>query len=118
MVELYSLSPSTFRPVDVSPQLAVLLQLLADPTTRQIFLWLIGKEATSGELADHLGVPPPLMSRHLRLLKAARLIRWRRDADDARRIYYRAHPIKLQLIADELHFWFSPIATGSGSRRS
>lgn len=58
---------------------------LADPTRRQILQDLRDGELMAGEIAARFTISGPSISRHLGLLKAAGLVRERRDAN---RIYY------------------------------
>lgn len=48
---------------------------LADPTRRAILARLARSEATVGELSQPFDITPPAVSRHLRVLERARLIR-------------------------------------------
>ena len=73
---------------------------------------LMQGETCNCELADLLGLSQNLVSHHLRLLKAARLVRWRRDARDARWIYYSVDREKLERVSGEFQFLFSPAALG------
>jgi DNA-binding transcriptional ArsR family regulator len=76
------------RSVDVDERAARLLKLLADPTRRRIFLALLRGETCNCELADAFGLAENLISHHLRQLREAGFVRERRDAEDARWIYY------------------------------
>ena len=58
---------------------------LGDPHRRTIVRVLAGGEMSVGELAEELPISRPAVSRHLRLLKEAGLIRDRPDG--VRRIY-------------------------------
>jgi len=58
---------------------------LADPTRRQVLQDLRDGELTAGEIAARFTISGPSISRHLGLLKAAGLVRERREAN---RIYY------------------------------
>ncbi|MCE9649511.1 MAG: metalloregulator ArsR/SmtB family transcription factor [Parvibaculum sp.] len=58
---------------------------LADPTRRRIVEMLGKGELSAGEIAGHFDVSAPAISQHLKMLKAARLVRVRIDAQ--RRIY-------------------------------
>jgi DNA-binding transcriptional ArsR family regulator len=58
---------------------------LADPTRRQILQDLQPGELSAGEIAQRFPISAPSVSRHLGVLKAAGLIRERRDAN---KIYY------------------------------
>ena len=63
---------------------------LADPTRRAIFERLMRDgELTVHALTDRAGVSQPAVSKHLRVLKLARLVRDRRDG---RETHYRARP--------------------------
>jgi DNA-binding transcriptional ArsR family regulator len=63
---------------------------LADPTRRAIFERLCRDgELTVRALTDRAGVSQPAVSKHLRVLKLARLARARREG---RETHYRARP--------------------------
>jgi ArsR family transcriptional regulator len=64
------------------------LKALADPNRLRIFNVLIQGDSCNGELNERLGLPPNLLSHHLRVLHQAGLVRSRRDAVDGRWIYY------------------------------
>jgi DNA-binding transcriptional ArsR family regulator len=58
---------------------------LADPTRRQIVEMLADGERTAGAIAKQFEVSGPAISQHLKVLREARLVRVRADAQ--RRIY-------------------------------
>jgi DNA-binding transcriptional ArsR family regulator len=58
---------------------------LADPTRRQIVEMLAAGERTAGDIARQFDVSAPAISQHLKVLRHARLVRVRADAQ--RRIY-------------------------------
>jgi DNA-binding transcriptional ArsR family regulator len=58
---------------------------VADPTRRAVLEYLLGRPHTVSELADHFDVTRPAISKHLRLLKDARVVSERRDGRN--RIY-------------------------------
>jgi ArsR family transcriptional regulator len=64
------------------------LKALADPNRLRIFKLLMHGDSCNGELNERLGLPPNLLSHHLRVLREAGLIRSRHDTLDARWIYY------------------------------
>jgi DNA-binding transcriptional ArsR family regulator len=73
-------------------------QALADPTRRAIFERLTRDgEQTVHALTDHSGVSQPAVSKHLSVLKHARLVRDRREG---RETHYRAHPQALAPLID------------------
>ena len=68
------------------------LAALADPTRRQVVDLLRTGERRAGELADQLGMSPPAMSRHLRILRTSGLVEESHDGEDARVRMYRLRP--------------------------
>lgn len=76
-------------------------QVLAEPTRRRILDLLLQGERPVGELVAALGVAQPNVSKHLRALSDAGLVRVRPDGQ--RRIYaLRAEPLR------ELDTWLAP----------
>ncbi len=73
---------------DVNESAARLLKLLADPTRRRLFAALTAGETCNCELAGGLGLAQNLVSHHIRQLREAGFVSERRDATDARWIYY------------------------------
>jgi len=64
------------------------LAALADPNRRALIELLRERPRAAGELARSLGVPPPVMSRHLRTLRESGLVEESHPAFDARvRVY-------------------------------
>jgi DNA-binding transcriptional ArsR family regulator len=61
------------------------LPALADPTRRRIVELLAAGELSAGEIAGRFAVSAPAISQHLRVLRAAALVRVRAEAQ--RRIY-------------------------------
>jgi DNA-binding transcriptional ArsR family regulator len=61
------------------------LAALAEPTRRRIVELLAERELSAGEIAAHFVVSAPAISQHLRVLRAAALVRVRAEAQ--RRIY-------------------------------
>jgi DNA-binding transcriptional ArsR family regulator len=80
---------------------------LSDPTRRALFEELTrGGERTVHALTDFAGVSQPAVSKHLTVLKRAKLVRHRREG---RETHYRAHPEALAPMVDWLRhygvFW-------------
>lgn len=65
------------------------LAALADPTRRRVVDLLRTGERRAGDLADELGMSPPAMSRHLRILRTNGLVEESHGGDDARVRMYR-----------------------------
>jgi len=70
-------------------------QVLADPTRRAVLDLLRGGGMAAGEIADAFPVSRPAISRHLRLLRRAKLVRERRRG---RHRLYRLSPQPLQAV--------------------
>ncbi|MFJ7266550.1 metalloregulator ArsR/SmtB family transcription factor [Streptomyces sp. NPDC099050] len=60
---------------------AGVFRALADPTRRQILEDLRGGELAAGEISGRFTISAPSVSRHLGVLKAAGLVRERRDGN-------------------------------------
>jgi ArsR family transcriptional regulator, lead/cadmium/zinc/bismuth-responsive transcriptional repressor len=56
-------------------ELADLFRLLGDPTRLRIVLASLDTAAAVGDIAERLGLEASLVSHHLRLLRAARIVR-------------------------------------------
>ena len=75
-----------------------LFRTLADPTRRAIFERLAREgEQTVHALTDQAGVSQPAVSKHLAVLKAAGLVRDRREG---RETHYSAEPRALEPLVD------------------
>jgi DNA-binding transcriptional ArsR family regulator len=79
------------------------MDALGDPTRRAVFDRLRGGPRSVGELADGLPVSRPAVSQHLKVLKAAGLVR--DEAAGTRRIY-RLDPDGIDMLRTYLdRFW-------------
>jgi DNA-binding transcriptional ArsR family regulator len=68
-------------------------EILAEPTRRRIVELLCDGELSVNELCDRFSISQPAVSRHLRLLREARLVSCRVDAQ--RRLYsLRPEPLE------------------------
>ncbi|SFI13426.1 transcriptional regulator, ArsR family [Collimonas sp. OK307] len=75
-----------------------IFKALADPTRRAIFERLARDgELTVRALTDHAGVSQPAVSKHLRVLKQARLVN---DRHEGRETHYSVQPLALAPIRD------------------
>lgn len=76
---------------------------LADPTRRALFERLSRNgEQTVRMLTDHAGVSQPAVSKHLRILKRAGLVRARHSGRETR---YKAHPRALAPLVNWLSYY-------------
>ena len=81
--------------------MATTFELVADASRRQILDLLRERERSVGELVARVGLTQPAVSKHLRTLRDAGLVRVRRDAQ--RRWYQlRAEPLA------EVDAWLEP----------
>lgn len=67
--------------------LADLFRLLGDPTRLRIVLACVQDRLAVGAIADALELSPSLVSHHLRLLRAARVVRAEREG---KQVFYAA----------------------------
>jgi DNA-binding transcriptional ArsR family regulator len=76
-------------------------EVLAEPSRRRILDLLRERERPVGELVERIGLSQPGVSKHLRVLREAGLVRVRADAQ--RRLYgVRAEPL------EEIDAWLEP----------
>ncbi len=90
------------------------LAALADPTRRAVIELLRRKPRRAGELSDALGISPPALSRHLRVLRKTGVITDDEVEDDARVRLYRLQPEPFAVLRgwlDEVEaFWTGQLA--------
>jgi DNA-binding transcriptional ArsR family regulator len=84
-----TISPVSFedRPLETIVPLADLFRLLGDPTRLRIVLACVDERRAVGAIAEGLGLSSSLVSHHLRLLRAARIVRAERQG---KQVFYRA----------------------------
>jgi DNA-binding transcriptional ArsR family regulator len=73
---------------------------VADPTRRAILDLLRGRELSAGDIASRFPVSRPAISRHLRILREAGLLRESREAQSRR---YTLNPAPLDRVERWLH---------------
>lgn len=78
-----------------------IFEALADPVRRDILALLREGECPAGALVEALGLPQPSVSKHLKTLRIAGLVRARIDGP---RRYYRLDPAPLAA----LDAWLAP----------
>ncbi len=76
-------------------------EVIAEPSRRRILDLLCAERRSVNELVQVLGLSQPAVSKHLRVLKAARLVEAQADAQ---RRLYRVRPEPLR----ELDAWLAP----------
>ena len=96
-------------------EVAVVFGALAEPARRHVVQLLGQGPRRAGELAAAVGVSPPAMSRHLRILLEAGIVVDERTARDARLRYFRLRPqsmIALRAWLDQLQaHWDEQLAS-------
>jgi DNA-binding transcriptional ArsR family regulator len=75
------------RSMDTIVPLADLFRLLGDPTRLRIVLACLDERRAVGAIAEALGLSSSLVSHHLRLLRAARIVRAERQG---KQVFYLA----------------------------
>lgn len=89
-------------------ELADLFRLLGDSSRLRIVLSCLDAPTPVGEIADRLELNPPLVSHHLRLLRAARIVRSQRNG---RQVLYSAADEHIRcVVADMLEHVSEPRA--------
>jgi ArsR family transcriptional regulator, lead/cadmium/zinc/bismuth-responsive transcriptional repressor len=83
MLSMTALPP----PDDWVDQLADLFHLLGDPTRLRIVLACLARPTAVGEIAGSLALSSSLVSHHLRLLRAARIVKAERQG---KQVFYSA----------------------------
>ena len=73
--------------LDVRSEISDLFRLLGDPSRLGIVYACLGDAMSAGDIARMLDISPSLTSHHLRLLRAARLVRAKRKG---KQIFYTA----------------------------
>lgn len=81
--------------------MATAFEVLAEPTRRRILDLLCDGERSVGDLVDALGLTQPGVSKHLKVLRDAGLVRVRQDAQ---RRWYQIRPEPLA----EVDAWLAP----------
>lgn len=78
--------------------MAETFRLLGDPTRLKILIQCLEAPVAVGEIARRIEASQSLVSHHLRLLRAARLVKWTRQS---KQVYYEAddHHIR-HIVAD------------------
>jgi ArsR family transcriptional regulator len=87
---------------DYVAEVAIVLKALSDPNRLRIFAELLNGDTCNCELVGTLGIPPNLLSHHLKVLSDAGLVISRRDQLDGRWIYYSVN----QQAAAHWRDWF------------
>ena len=84
---------------DTVVQLADLFRLMGDPTRLRIILTCLKEPINVGDIAERLTLSPSLVSHHLRLLKAARVLRGKRRG---KQIFYSALDDHIRCVIDDM----------------
>ena len=82
------MNTNKIMPDHTNGDICQILKALADPNRLRIFEILMQGDSCNGRLNEQLGLAPNLLSHHLNVLRQAGMVTDRRDAVDARWIYY------------------------------
>ncbi|MEA2640183.1 MAG: ArsR family transcriptional regulator, lead/cadmium/zinc/bismuth-responsive transcriptional [Chloroflexota bacterium] len=88
-------SDEVLLPDELAAQMAELFRALADPTRTKIVNALVHDDMTTSGIAALMGVSPPLVSQHLRLLRALRIVKPRREGQ---LVYYSLDDDHIRLL--------------------
>ena len=93
-------------------QLAEIFRLMGEPNRLSIILAVRHEEKSVGRIAEELGQSPSLVSHHLRLLRAARILKARRQG---KHVFYGAADQHVErVIADMAEHVGEPATHDSG----
>jgi DNA-binding transcriptional ArsR family regulator len=84
---------------DTIVQLADMFRLMGDPTRLRIILVCLDAPISVGDIATRLSLSASLVSHHLRLLKAARVLRAERRG---KQIFYSALDAHISCVVDDM----------------
>ena len=80
-------------------RLADLFRLMGDPSRLSIILKCLHSPISVGEIASALGLSPSLVSHHLRLLRAARILRAERRG---KHMFYSAADAHIECVISDM----------------
>ena len=84
---------------DRAAELADMFRLLGDSSRLRIVMACLDEEVCVSDIAAHLGLTPSLVSHHLRLLRAARILRSERRG---KQIYYTAADAHIRCVITDM----------------
>lgn len=87
------------RESDLLPQVADMFKLMGDPSRLRILVLCLHGPVAVGDMAAQLDLSPSLVSHHLRLLKAARLVRAERRG---KQVFYSADDHHIQHVVEDM----------------
>src|SRR5687767_2989049 len=89
----------TILTTDQTTELAEMLHIMGDAHRLAILLACLDEEQSVGALATQIGATQSLVSHHLRLLRAARLVRGRRQG---KQVFYSAADAHVRSVLADL----------------
>lgn len=84
---------------DTASQLADLFRLMGDPSRLRIIIHCLHEPVSVSDIAANLGLSQPLVSHHLRLLRAARILRAERRG---KQVFYVAADGHIQCVIEDM----------------
>lgn len=85
--------------IEAVSELADLFQLMADANRLRIILTVIDSERSVSDIAASLSLSQPLVSHHLRLLRAARILRSERRG---KQVFYAAADDHIRCVIEDM----------------
>jgi len=110
--------PPSPAPASPGKGLTPMLRALGDETRLRIFALLTKAELCVCEIEDILDLPQSLVSNHLAVLRRAGLVASRRDAEDARWVFYRANASAAAALRERLDALLEVQTAPSDRRRA
>jgi DNA-binding transcriptional ArsR family regulator len=87
--------------VEYTKEMESVFEIIAEPNRRAILRLLVSSQQSVGEIERQLGMPQPMVSKHLRVLREAGFVE---SMVDAQRRLYRLKPEPLE----EVDAWLAP----------
>ncbi len=84
---------------DQTVEIAEIFRLMGDPTRLRILIYCLDGPVAVGDLAQATGASPSLVSHHLRLLRAARILRAERRG---KKVYYAAADDHIRTVVGDM----------------
>ena len=94
-----SSSLAALESIEAVSELADLFQLMSDANRLRIILTVLDDERSVTDIASRLSLSQPLVSHHLRLLRAARILRSERRG---RQIFYAAADDHIRCVIEDM----------------
>lgn len=99
--------------IEASSEAAEFMRLFSTPSRLMLMCFLAGREASVGEIQEHLGFKQPGLSQQLAELRQAGVVQTRRES---RQIYYSIADLRVAKVLDVLLPIFCGPPTDTGAK--